>query len=262
MPSSFADCAILVTGSTRGIGQAAVLKFLERGAHVAIHGRTASMVEAAVSGLTARYGGRVRGLAADLSDRAAQDRLAQFAGDLDVLVNCAGAYEEVMLPEADEDHWRRLIEINLTAPWRLTRALLPGLRRKGGIIVNVGSDSALLGYAGSAAYCASKGGLVGLTRALAVELAPEVRALCVCPGPVDTDMMRSSVEQSPDPAAARRQWQSFPLLKRFAEAGEIAEAILFAASKSCGFHTGSLIVIDGGTTAGRTVVTGPVSTLA
>jgi NAD(P)-dependent dehydrogenase (short-subunit alcohol dehydrogenase family) len=75
-------------------------------------------------------------------------------------------------------------------------------------------------------------------------------------------MMRSSVEQSPDPAAARRQWQSFPLLKRFAEAGEIAEAILFAASKSCGFHTGSLIVIDGGTTAGRTVVTGPVSTLA
>jgi NAD(P)-dependent dehydrogenase (short-subunit alcohol dehydrogenase family) len=117
--------------------------------------------------------------------------------------------------------------------------------------VNVSSDSALLGYAGSIAYCASKGALAGLTRALATELAPDVRVLCVCPGPIDTDMMRESIEAQPDPEAARRQWQSYPLLQRIAAPAEIAEAILFAASPACTFQTGSLIIIDGGATAGR-----------
>jgi NAD(P)-dependent dehydrogenase (short-subunit alcohol dehydrogenase family) len=242
---------VLVTGSTRGLGHAAARKFLDEGAEVMIHGRDEAPVGSAVAELSAAYDREVRGFAADLADRSAQDKLAAFAGELDVLVNCAGVYEDVMLEDADESHWQRTIEINLTAPWRLMRALLPGLKARRGVVVNVSSDSALLGYAGSIAYCASKGGLVGLTRALATELAPEVRALCVCPGPIDTDMMRSSVAAQPDPAAARLQWQKFPLLKRIASAAEIAEAILFAASSRCGYQTGSLIVVDGGTTAGR-----------
>jgi meso-butanediol dehydrogenase/(S,S)-butanediol dehydrogenase/diacetyl reductase len=253
MPGSFSNRKVLVTGSTRGLGHATARKFLDRGAEVIIHGKIQARVEAAVTDLTRRHRQQVRGCVADLADRKAQDRLADFAGDLDVLVNCAGIYEEVNLSDADADHWERTIEINLTAPWRLLRALLPGLKRKGAVVVNIGSDSALLGYAGSIAYCASKGALVGLTRALATELAPEIRALCICPGPIDTDMMRTSVSTRPDPAAARRRWQSLTLLKRFATTDEIAEAILFAASPSCSFQTGSVIVVDGGATAGRTI---------
>jgi NAD(P)-dependent dehydrogenase (short-subunit alcohol dehydrogenase family) len=93
-----------------------------------------------------------------------------------------------------------------------------------------------------------------LTRALAVELAPQVRVLCVCPGPVETDMMRDTMAASPDPEAVRRTWQSGTLLGRIAAPEEIAAAIAFAASPDCSYATGNLIVVDGGTTAGRRVV--------
>ncbi|HEY7766350.1 MAG TPA: SDR family oxidoreductase [Aestuariivirgaceae bacterium] len=245
------DHRVLITGSTRGLGHAAAMAFLKHGAHVILHGRSDNAVKKVTSALSSLHPGKVSGFAADLSDRAAQDGLAAAAGDLDVLVNCAGIYEERMLGEADEEHWLTTIEVNLTAPWRLARALLPGLKRRRGLIINVGSDSALLGFSGASAYCASKGALVGLTRALATELAPQVRALCVCPGPIDTDMMQNSVASAPDPKAARRQWESYPLLKRVATPAEIAEAILFAASPACAFQTGSLIIVDGGATAGR-----------
>jgi NAD(P)-dependent dehydrogenase (short-subunit alcohol dehydrogenase family) len=220
-----------------------------------IHGRDPAGVQSAVSQLLGKFAERVKGLAADLAHRSEQDLLAESAGDLDVLVNCAGVYEERALSSADETHWQRTLEINLTAPWRLTRALLPGLERRKGVIVNVGSDSALLGYAGSVAYCASKGALVGQTRALAIELASRVRALCVCPGAIDTDMMRRSVAAQPDPEAALHRWRSYSSLKRFAHVDEIAEAIIFAASPNCTFQTGSVIVVDGGTTAGRLLTT-------
>jgi NAD(P)-dependent dehydrogenase (short-subunit alcohol dehydrogenase family) len=216
-----------------------------------IHGHDPVGVESALVQLVSKTKEPVRGFAADLAHRSEQDHLAERAGDLDVLVNCAGVYEERGVPSVDEAHWQRTLEINLTAPWRLTRALLPGLKRRKGVIVNVGSDSALLGYAGAVVYCASKGALVGLTRALAVELAPQVRALCICPGAIDTAMMRQSVTAQPDPEAELRRWRSYSSLQRFAHADEIAEAVIFAASPSCTFQTGSLIVVDGGTTAGR-----------
>lgn len=247
----FADRRILVTGSTRGLGHAAAVKFLEQGGSVIIHGRNAESVEAVAFALARQHQGRVEGIAANLGDRLAQDRLAAKAGDIDVLVNCAGILREQPLENAGEADWSETLEVNVTAPWRLSRALLPSLRRRRGVIVNVGSDAAFLGYRGSIVYCASKGAVTGLTRALATELAPEVRAVCVCPGPVDTDMMRQSIEAQPDPAAARRQWESYPLLQRVAAPAEIAEAILFAASPGCTFQTGSLIVVDGGATAGR-----------
>ena len=91
------------------------------------------------------------------------------------------------------------------------------------------------------------------TRALAVELLGDVRVLCVCPGPVDTDMMRSAVASEPDPEAARKSWTCGPLLQRVASPDEIAGAIVYAASSDCGFATGNLIVVDGGTTAGKRV---------
>lgn len=253
MPGVFSGRTVLITGSTRGIGHAAALAFLGEGADVILHGRNQPAADRAAADLAARADHAVRAIGADLRDRVAQDHLARAAGEIDILVNCAGIFEERMLADADAEHWQQIIEVNLTAPWRIARALLPCLRQRQGIVVNISSDSALLGYAGSAAYCASKGALIGLTRALAVELAPSVRVLCICPGPVDTDMMRDSLTHAPSPHAAQAQWESYTLLNRVAVPGEIAEAILFAASPKCAFQTGSVIVVDGGATAGRKI---------
>ena len=249
----FAGKSILVTGSTRGIGAAATELFLRRGGSVILHGRRQADVDATVARLSSQHAGRVRGLAADLSDREQCRSLARQIEDLDVLVNCGGIFREAAITDTSLAIWDETIAVNLTAPWVLSQALLPILRRRKGIIVNVGSDAAILGYAGCVAYCAAKGALVGLTRALATELAPGVRVLCVCPGPTETDMMRDSVATAPDEAKARQQWASYTLLDRVARPAEIGEAILLAASPRATFLTGSVIMADGGATAGKRV---------
>lgn len=253
MTAEFAGKTVLVTGSTRGIGAAAASLFLNRGASVILHGRRQMDVHAAVVRLAPAHPDRVRGVAADLSDRGQCRELARQVGELDVLVNCGGIFREAAIADTSLSDWEETIAINLTAPWLLAQALLPTLRARRGVIVNVASDAAMLGYAGCAAYCASKGALVGLTRALATELAPDVRVLCVCPGSTETDMMRESISAAPDQEKAHRQWTSYTLLNRFAAAAEIGEAILLAASPRASYLTGSVIMADGGTTAGKRV---------
>jgi NAD(P)-dependent dehydrogenase (short-subunit alcohol dehydrogenase family) len=249
----FAGKTLLVTGSTRGIGAAAADLFLERGASVILHGRRQPAVDAAVARLSSRHPGRVRGLAADLADRTQCRSLAQSAGAIDLLVTCGGVFHEASMAGTNPTIWDETIAINLTAPWVLSQALLPTLRQRKGAIINVGSDAAMLGYAGCVAYCASKGALVGLTRALAVETAPDVRVLCVCPGPTETDMMRQSIGAAPDEAQARQQWASYTALDRVAAPWEIGQAILLASSPHATFMTGSIILADGGATAGKRV---------
>jgi NAD(P)-dependent dehydrogenase (short-subunit alcohol dehydrogenase family) len=249
----FSGKRVLVTGSTRGLGLAVARLFLERGAEVVVHGHDGSGVARAVTGLTENLPGRVQGFPADLGDRAACRKLAQQAGAVDVLVNNAGVLMEAMIPDTDLAMWQRSFAINVTAPWILARALLEPLRERRGVIVNISSDAGLLGYPGISTYCATKGAIIGLTRALAIELAPAVRAICVCPGPIETDMMRRSLEATPDPAATRKVWEAYPALRRVAQPGEIAEAILFAASPRSSFMTGNLIVVDGGVTMGKRV---------
>lgn len=243
----FAGKRVLVTGSTRGIGSAAADLLLERGAQVILHGRKPDDVAAAVAARAGAHGARVSGHAADLADRAQCRELAAAAGDLDALINSAGIFDDRDIAGTDEALWDRTVAVNLTAPWVLARALLPGLRARRGTIVNVASDAAFLGYANASVYCATKGALVGLTRALAVELGPDVRALCICPGPTMTDMM-GETQAARDEGA--RAWSSWTMLGRAARPEEIAEAIAFAAS-SASFATGSIIAVDGGATAGR-----------
>jgi NAD(P)-dependent dehydrogenase (short-subunit alcohol dehydrogenase family) len=249
----FAGKTILVTGSTRGIGAATAELFLERGGSAIMHGRHQAAVDTTVARLSAQHPGRVRGVAADLADRAQCRSLAQKAGTLDILVNCGGIFREASVAETSLAIWDETIAVNLTASWVLSQALLPVLRQRKGAIVNVGSDAAVLGYAGCVAYCASKGAVVGLTRALATEAAPHVRVLCICPGPTETDMMRQSVATVSDEARARKQWASYTLLDRVAAPREIGEAVLLAASPRATFVTGSVIMADGGATAGRRV---------
>lgn len=253
MTGEFSGKTALVTGSTRGIGASAARLFLARGASVILHGRRQSEVDAACAQLSAAHPGRVRGMAADLSDRGQCRAMAAQVGELDVLVNCAGVFREAAIGDTGIATWQEIISVNLTAPWVLVQALLPTLRARRGIVVNVASDAAVLGYAGSTAYCASKGALIGLTRALAVELAPVIRVLCVCPGPTETDMMHESIAAAPDQQKAREQWTSYTMLNRVASPDEIGEVILLAASPRGTFLTGGVIMADGGATAGKRV---------
>jgi len=240
---------VLITGSSRGIGLAIARRFARVGDEVLVHGLT----HAAAIGALSKIEGKAQAFAADLTNEAQLGKLISDVGDVDVLVNCAGIYEDMPMATASEADWDRTIAVNVTAPWLLARGLLPGLKRRKGVIVNIGSDAGVLGYAGCVAYCASKGAIIGLTKALAVELAPQVRALCVCPGPVATDMMEQSVLKSADPEAERLRWASFPHLRRIADPAEIAEGVFFAAAPDCSFATGSVFMIDGGVTAGKRV---------
>jgi NAD(P)-dependent dehydrogenase (short-subunit alcohol dehydrogenase family) len=252
---------VLITGSTRGIGRATALQCLAAGASVAINGRTASSVEAALADLAEEdrrdsFGGRIVAAPGDVSTVAgceAAVAAAQAAlGGIDVLVNCAGVAMHAAVEESDEELWTRTLDGNLKSAFFCTRAALPALRRARGAVVNLGSDCGLQGEKGLSVYCAAKGGVVNLTRALALEFAPEVRVNCICPGYVDTDMVRNDyLAKAADPEAALRGILRQTPLARMARPEEIADAIVFLASDKARFMTGTILQIDGGTTAGQ-----------
>lgn len=242
---TFQGRAVLITGSSRGIGKATAREFLVNGARVAINGRTEDSVAQAIEEL----GGDERLVAApgDVATAAGCEALVATAvealGGLDVLVNSAGVYTRTPMAETDEDLWDWLIDINVKGTYFCSRAALPALDKSGGSIVNVASESGLNGYAGETAYCASKGAVVNLTRSLALELAPKVRVNCICPGIIDTDMAHVGFTDLSEQA------ETYPL-KRIGTATEVARGILYLASSDAGFVTGSVLAMDGGATAG------------
>jgi NAD(P)-dependent dehydrogenase (short-subunit alcohol dehydrogenase family) len=250
---NFAGKQVLVTGASRGIGIATAKELLELGARVAVNGRTEQSVAAAISEL----GGGDRLIAApgDIGtvhgcESAVGSAIAGLGG-LDVLVNNAGVCIDSTIEKSDEMIWDETIDINLKGTFFCTRAALPALRKNGGAIVNTASVSGLLGAVEGAVYSASKGGVVNLTRALAIELAPDIRVNCVCPGWVDTDMLRRDyVDLADDPAEAEREAIDEAPLKRVATPEEIARAIAYLASHDARFITGVALPIDGGISAG------------
>lgn len=244
---------MLVTGSSRGIGRATAAAFIERGARVAINGRTGKSVAAAISEIGARD--RLTSAPGDVGSVAGCEAVVRAAiaglGGIDVLVNGAGVAYHATIEDSVEEIWNQTLDINLKGTFFCSRAALPALRARDGVIVNVASDAGLMGERGLAVYCASKGGVVNLTRAMALDLAPQVRVNCVCPGYVDTDMVRRDyIDRADDPESAERKVNESAPMKRMAQPEEIAGAILYLASSDAGFITGAALQIDGGSTAG------------
>jgi NAD(P)-dependent dehydrogenase (short-subunit alcohol dehydrogenase family) len=250
----FAGKKVLITGASRGIGYATAQEFLTLGARVAVNGRTEQSVATAITEL----GGGDRLVPAPGSvgtaDGCASIVKTAIKGldGLDVLVNNAGVAIDSTIEKTDEAIWDETLDVNLKGTFFCVRAALPALRNNGGAIVNVASVDGLQGSVEGAVYCASKGGVVNLTRALAMELAPNIRVNCVCPGWVDTDMLRRDyVDLADDPAAAEREAIEEAPLKRVATPEEIAKAVAYLASHEARFITGVALPIDGGGSAGR-----------
>ena len=253
MQIDFTSKRVLVTGGTRGIGRSTVEAFLKAGARVAVNGRTAESTAAGIAALGA--GERLLATPGDVATAAGCEAIVSTAieslGGLDVLVNSAGVGKTGTIEDFDEAAWDQTIDVNLKGTFFCIRAALAALRDSKGNIVNLASDAGLMGDASLTVYCASKGGVVNMTRAMALELAPDVRVNCVCPGYVDTDMVRrDGIEQADDPAAEEQAFINTAPLKRMAAPGEIASAIVYLASDDARFVTGAAFQIDGGTTAG------------
>ena len=228
-----------VTGAASGIGRAVAERLRADGA--------------AVVGFDRRPEGPdgVDVVEGDVTDRAAVDaalaHVVDRHGRLDVVVNVAGVPQIGRVEDITDDEWRHVLDVNLTGPFLVCRAALPHLRATKGCIVNVASIAGLEGQAYTAAYCASKGGLVMLTRALAVELALEgVRVNCVCPAGVDTPLMLEVAERIPPGLEPRLFDRLQMLMPGLISPGEVADAVAYLASDAARTITGHALTIDGG----------------
>ena len=240
---------VLVTGASSGVGRATARRFAEEGAIVALLARRGDRLTA----LADELGDAARPFVVDVGDPDAVALVVAEAegalGGLDIAVNAAGVAQPATLADLGPAAWRRMIDINLSGTFYVARESALRMRAAGGgTVINIGSDLASYGHAGFAHYCAAKAGVVGMTRALAAELAPTVRVNVICPGPIDTEMMAGELALADDPAAAREQAMAQVPLKRFASPEEIAAAIRFLAVDAP-FATGSVFALDGGTTA-------------
>jgi len=226
---------VVITGAASGIGRATARLFAAEGAELAL-------LDLDVPGLaeTAR-GTSARTFAADITDERAAMQAVQAAasamGGIDGVVNAAGVMLRGSVLQVDLEAWRRVLEINLTGTYIVVRCCLPWLQKSAGsTIVNLGSGQSLLPNTPErTAYSASKGGVLNLTRALAAELAPSIRANTVCPGLVDTPMAEGVQGNVGNYA-----------LQRLARPDEIAEAILFLTSSVSSYVTGAALAVDGG----------------
>jgi NAD(P)-dependent dehydrogenase (short-subunit alcohol dehydrogenase family) len=231
----------LVTGATSGIGRATAIALAEKGFAVVVHGRDAGRGEAVVKEITAA-GGRARFVSAELGDAADVRRLAEEAGDVDVLVNNGGFSWFGPTADLGADTFDSLFASNVRSAYLLVAAIAPAMAARGsGSIISVASMAGEIGLAGGAAYGATKAALSSLTRSWAAEFSPNgVRVNAVAPGPVHTD------GANPELITALG---ATTLLDRGAEPEEIAEVIAFLASPGAAYVTAATIAVDGGRTA-------------
>jgi NAD(P)-dependent dehydrogenase (short-subunit alcohol dehydrogenase family) len=243
--------AALVTGATSGIGRAAAEALSRAGWWVMVAGRDEQRARETVAALD----GPGAHVTADLADSDAPRRLIEAtveqAGRLDALVNNAALYTQGTVAELDDGDLDTLLSVNLRAAIRLAGAAVTHMRGNGGgVIVNVSSEAGLVAVPGQVAYNVTKAGLVMLTRCIAVDHAADgVRAVSVCPGTTRTPLVDAAIERAADPAAHERRLAESRPAKRLGTPGEIAAAIVFAASEEASFMTGTEIVVDGGYTA-------------
>ena len=238
----------IVTGASSGIGADTARAFVHEGASVALMERREHLLD----DLARELGDGAVSIGVDVRDPDAVARAVAEAdsqlGGLDVVVNSAGVDMPAALADLDAAEWRRVIDVNLSGSFYVAReAALRMMASGGGSIVNLGSELSSIGMGMYVHYCASKAGVIGMTRAMAAELAPTVRVNAVCPGPVDTPMMDAELEFLGGTEAIRAEAFARVPMGRFATPEEVAASIVYVVADAP-FATGMALALDGGTT--------------
>ena len=240
----------LITGASSGIGQACALRLAADGFAVVVGGRNADRAKAVVDEISAA-GGTVTTALGDVAEPGYGEEAVATAvdtfGRLDVLVNAAGVITRADAEGTSDEEWHRIMSTNVDGLFRTSRAALPALRSAGGgAIVNISSTNGLVGAAGLAAYCASKGAVTNLTRAMALDHAAEgIRVNAVCPGPTETGMTEHILEDPELYESLRRR----SALQRWAQPDEVAAVFDFLISPEASIVTGAVVPADGGISA-------------
>jgi NAD(P)-dependent dehydrogenase (short-subunit alcohol dehydrogenase family) len=249
------DKVALITGGTSGIGTATAMRFAREGAAVAITGRDVERGEQVVAKIV-ENGGEAIFIRSDvrLADdcRNAVDQTLERFGRIDVLFNNAGVFHPKTIPECTEEEWDETIDSSLKGAFLMSKYVLPSMIERGsGSIIHTSSGWGILGGDKAAAYCAAKGGLVVMAKAMAIDHGPDgIRVNCVCPGDVLTPMLHDDAEKR------GMSWDDYASgavgrpLGRIGTVEEIADAVLFLASDESSFVTGESLVVDGGGVAG------------
>jgi NAD(P)-dependent dehydrogenase (short-subunit alcohol dehydrogenase family) len=253
MNEAFVGKVAVVTGAARGIGRAIAEHLHACGARVLLVDRNADGVVGAAQSLRALNGSNAHSLVADLSDPASINVLAgqikAFATKVDILVNNAGIELDLPFEQVTSEGFDQVIAINLRAPLLLAQALVPLFPPTGGAIVNVSSIHADHAFPNAIPYACSKAGLVGLTRNLALELAPrQIRVNAVCPGYIDTPMWEEWLRSSTDPEALAHETEALHPLGRRGQPQDVASAVAYLAGPQSAWITGTCLVVDGGLT--------------
>jgi NAD(P)-dependent dehydrogenase (short-subunit alcohol dehydrogenase family) len=244
----------IVTGGGTGIGRAIGLALGQEGARVAILGRRREALEQAASEIT-QSGAQAKAIVCDVTDKnAIREAVTQTEaafGPVNVLVNNAGIVSVSTVESITEEQWQDVIETNLTGPFLMCRAVLPSMRKAGGgSIVNIGSVLGLVAIKDRAAYCASKGGLTLLTKAMALDHAHEkIRINCICPSVVETELVRAVFPDTEEGRRARQARIGTIPLGRLGKPDDVAGLAVFLASDESSWVTGTAIPVDGGVTA-------------
>ncbi len=238
----------IVTGASSGIGNATARYLSEKGVELALIGRSGKKLSALAGELPAK----ATAITGDMADPASIASASELAwsrlGTVDVLVHAAGILTPTSIEDMTVERWREQIDVNLSGSFYMMRESGLRMRRQGhGSIVSIGSDLSFKGAPMYSHYCAAKSGVVGLTRAFALELAPSVRVNCICPGPIDTPMMVSELEWFGGTQQVHDEIVGKIPLKRMGTPEEIAQFIAFVAFQAT-FSTGNILSTDGGTT--------------
>ena len=245
MPQRFSDRSVVVTGASSGIGAAMVRQFAAEGARVVAADLNPPAEDPDVLSVQVD-------VADAQSIRAMIDAAVETFGTVDVLCNNAGIGSTTDVVDCSVEEWDQVFAVNARGVFLGTKFVLPTMLAQGrGVIVNTASIAGMVGLRDRAAYCASKGAVIALTRQVAVQYADAgVRCSCICPGTVDSPWVGRLLDAADDPAAARSALVARQPMGRLGTAEEIAAAALYLASDDAAFATGTALVIDGGLTAG------------
>ncbi|MEW5852453.1 MAG: SDR family NAD(P)-dependent oxidoreductase [Myxococcota bacterium] len=250
----------LITGGGRGIGRACALQLARAGCRVAVLARSLDEVDE-VASIIHEGGGKALSAVCDVTNEdsitAAVEACTRRLGPVDILVNNAGQAHSVPLLKMSVEDWQRMINVNLTGTFLVTRAVLPSMVERGfGRVINIASTAGLTGYRYTTHYCASKHGVVGLTRALALEVASKgVTVNAVCPGWVETEMLQDTVRNISKKTGRGEENARETLLAdipthRFVKPEAVAAMVAYVASDDARDLTGTTLTIDGGQLAG------------